>query len=117
MDQTPQTPEIASETCQSCTHRFAAGRTCGSPALRGQQFCYYHHPARKPRTPQSDRRARRARAIARQSFTITLPTTRRELQTSLNEIARRIAANQIDLRRARLLIHALNLTARNLRPF
>jgi hypothetical protein len=114
--------ELYQDPRKLCTHRFEPGasgpaRTCGSPALRGQKFCYFHHPTRRPvRTPQSGREVRRARRIARQSFAITQPTNRLELQLSLNEVMRRIAVNQIDLRRATLLVSALELTSRNLPP-
>lgn len=94
-----------------CSHRFPAASACGSPALRGESFCYYHHPTRSPVRNPNERRARR---IARQSFTIPPPTTRHQLQLSLAMIAQRIASNQIDLRRAGLLLFALQNAANNL---
>jgi hypothetical protein len=105
-----------------CTHRFeptasAPARTCGSPALRDQRFCYYHHPTRKPvLSPQSGRDARRARRIARQSFALTPPTNRAALQRSLSEVIQRVAANQLDLRRAELILNGLKLAGQNLSP-
>jgi hypothetical protein len=39
-----------------CRHINTSGRRCGSPALRGEQFCYYHHPNRRP-GPLAHRRA------------------------------------------------------------
>src|SRR5437868_12769793 len=30
------------ETRKSCTHIKISGVRCGSPSLRGEQFCYYH---------------------------------------------------------------------------
>lgn len=103
-----------------CTHAFdqtssGASRICGSPALRGESFCYYHHPARKVASNRDTYRARcRNRRIARQTFNLPLPTSRRELQHSLNQIIALIAANQIDLRRANLLLFALDAAGRNL---
>jgi hypothetical protein len=32
----------------SCVHIFPDTHRCGSPALRGETHCYYHHPDRKP---------------------------------------------------------------------
>ena len=32
-----------------CRHIHAAGRQCGSPALRNEQFCYFHHTTRLPK--------------------------------------------------------------------
>ena len=36
-----------------CRHIFTDGHRCGSPCLRREPFCFYHHTARppKPRTP------------------------------------------------------------------
>ena len=31
-----------------CRHIFTDGHRCGSPALRNQHFCYYHHATRRP---------------------------------------------------------------------
>jgi hypothetical protein len=98
-----------------CNHEFQGGRRCGSPALHDETFCYYHHPTRKPvRTTQSDRDARRARRKARQAFAFDAPTNPRELQLALSEIMQRLAANQLDNRRAGQLLFALEITGRNL---
>jgi hypothetical protein len=99
-----------------CTHFFAVAegetpRRCGSPALRGQQYCYHHHPTRARVASPSERRARR---IARQSFNLPVPANQFELQITLNEIVQRLAANQIDSRRAGLLLFALQISAANL---
>lgn len=98
-----------------CSHEFQGGRRCGSPALRDEPYCYYHHPTRRPiRTMQSDRDARRARRQARQAFTLEAPTNQRELQLALSQIMQRVAANQLDNRRAGKLLFALEITGRNL---
>jgi hypothetical protein len=99
-----------------CNHLFAAtpnqpAHLCGSPALRGEPFCYFHHPTRKPLRNPNERRARR---VARQSFNFRLPTTRSELQFSLDAVASRIASNQIDIRRASQLLYALQMAERNM---
>jgi hypothetical protein len=103
-----------------CTHAFEttsseAPRTCGSPALRGEFFCYYHHPTRKAVPTCGEYRARcRARRVARQTFTVPLPTSRHELLHSLNQIIALLAAYQIDPRRANLLLSALGAIGKNL---
>jgi hypothetical protein len=84
---------------------------CGSPALRGDTFCYYHHPTRATVRNPHERRARR---IARQAYTIPQPTCRADVQRSIGELARRVAANQIDLKRASLLLNALQTVAQAL---
>jgi hypothetical protein len=40
----------------TCHHLHPTGKRCGSPALRGEQFCFFHYPAsadlpRPARTP------------------------------------------------------------------
>jgi hypothetical protein len=40
-----------------CHHIMPTGKTCGSPALRNQDFCHFHHEDRK-------RKARQARAAS-----------------------------------------------------
>ena len=93
----------------------APAHSCGSPALRDESFCFYHHPGPSPVLSRDQRHARqRARRIARQSVTVPLPTTRQELLHSLNHIIALIAANQIDLGRANLLILALNAAGQHL---
>jgi hypothetical protein len=99
-----------------CSHTLPGTPTrpahrCGSPALRGEPFCYYHHPTRAIVHNPHERRARR---IARQAYTIPAPTCRADVQRSIGELARRIAANQIDLKRAALLLNALQTVAQDL---
>jgi hypothetical protein len=104
-DQPHAETELWRELRILCTHQIPAtpkkpAHRCGSPALRGDSFCYFHHPTRLTVKNPTEHRARR-------SFHFPMPTTRAELKSSLGEIARRIAANQIDPRRASLLLYTL----------
>lgn len=92
-----------------CRHTLPEGRRCGSPALRGERFCYYHHAERKP---VADARLRPAR---RNSFSLAQPRSRAAIQESLGEIIARIAQNDIDPRRAGLLLYALQIATTNLK--
>ena len=94
-----------------CAHQFPGHRRCGSPALRNESFCYYHHPTRKPAKNPQDRRAR---LLARKRLRIPLPTSRAELHHSIMYLMHLIAANQIDNRRAGLLLNALQTAGKNL---
>jgi hypothetical protein len=104
-----------------CHHIFppsASGpaRTCGSPALRGQAFCFYHNPNRKRVLTRAEQQARdRERRLARRTVTLPLPRNGTELLHSLHQVASLIAANQIDLRRAGLLLEALKTAGSALR--
>jgi hypothetical protein len=99
-----------------CNHLFGPtptrpARLCGSPALRGEAFCYFHHPTRKPIREPNERRARR---IARQAFTLPLPTNSREVHRALCWVASLIASNQIDHRRSGQIIFALQTAISNM---
>ncbi len=89
-----------------CHHHHADGRTCGSPALRHEEFCFYHHPTRKPAPHPRVRRGR-------QTFDLPLPAGNDPagLQLALAEVLRRIAGNQITPRRAGLLLYGLQTAA------
>ena len=91
----------------TCHHLFPDAHRCGSPALRGETFCYYHHPDRRPLSNPYARRARRG-------FPLPAPTNRRALQNALSQVAVRLAANKLDVHRASLVLYTLQLASRNI---
>jgi hypothetical protein len=91
-----------------CRHTMPEGGRCGSPAMNGEKFCYHHHQTRRP---IADARQRRAR---RNAFDMPTPNSRAEIQDSLGRIIAHVAGNDIDLRRAGLLLYALQLASTNL---
>ena len=93
-----------------CRHIFTAGRQCGSPSLRQDPFCYYHHTARmhSPRVP------RRPGADTGEDFDFPLPEDRDAVQRGIGEVLRRIAAGRMDSKRASLLLYGLALASNNL---
>ena len=84
-----------------CSHLFPDAHLCGSPALRGEAFCYYHHPTRKPA----------ANPRARRGFTLPIVADPETLHHALSEVIRRLAANQLDVRRAGLLLYSLQIAS------
>jgi hypothetical protein len=90
-----------------CRHLFPDNHRCGSPALRGEAFCYYHHPDRAPLSNTTASRAKRG-------FRITPPTDARSIQLALGQVLVALGANKIDTRRASLLLYTLQLASRNL---
>ena len=91
-----------------CRHIFTDGRRCASPSLRAEAFCYYHHTTRRPVQNLGQRRARQAH------FDLPFPEDRAAIQLSIGEILRRIAANDLDPKRAGLLLYGLQIASSNL---
>jgi hypothetical protein len=103
MQHTTETPKQ-----YQCRHIFTDGRRCASPCLRQEEFCYYHHTTRKPAANPKQRRSRCS------TFHLPLPEDRSAIQASIGEVLQRIAANDIDPRRAGLLLYGLQIASLNL---
>jgi hypothetical protein len=103
MQHTTETPKQ-----YQCRHIFTDGRRCASPCLRQEEFCYYHHTTRKPVANPKQRRSRHS------TFHLPLPEDRSAIQASIGEVLQRIAANDIDPRRAGLLLYGLQIASLNL---
>jgi hypothetical protein len=86
-----------------CTHIKVNGIRCGSPSLRQEVFCYFHQRMiRGVRTPPKSRLHPIANFEDAQA-----------IQASLMEIVNALVRNQIDVARARLILRALSIAARN----
>jgi hypothetical protein len=103
-----ETPETETPKRFQCRHIFTDGHRCGSPCLRGEDLCYYHHTTRKPAQHPRTCRGRRS------TFEIPLPEDRSAIQHSIGQVLQRIAANDIDPRRAGLLLYGLQIASLNL---
>src|SRR6266496_2675690 len=89
---------------KSCTHIKVTGVRCGSPALRGEQFCYFHQRMlRTVRVPDS--RIRHAALLEDEA----------SIQVSLMEVVNSLLRGTIELKRAELILRALNTAVRNIR--
>jgi hypothetical protein len=84
----------------SCHHLQPTGKPCGSPALRGEQFCFYHHPTR-----------RRPRAAGRKprlpAFHLPTLADRASIQRALAKVVSRVIGRRLDPARARLIVSCL----------
>ena len=89
-----------SESGPICHHTKTNGEPCGSPALRGEQFCYYHHPTR-----------RRPRAAGRKprlpAFHLPNLVDRASLQSALAKVVSRVISGRLDRPTASLIVYAL----------
>jgi len=96
-------PMSLNQNIRSCTHIKVNGVRCGSPALRGEVFCYFHQRMiRGVRTPPKSR-----------LHPIALIENEEGIQASLMEIINALVRNTIDLRRAQLVLRALHIAVRN----
>src|SRR5271163_3580077 len=88
-----------------CRHIKTSGGKCGSPALRGKPYCYFHsrlqERAAQPRSPY---------------LAIELPASledRGSIQLALSEVVTAVAESRIDPRRAGILLYALQIASSN----
>ena len=97
---TESTVQPTTETpAYQCRHIFTDGHRCGSRALRGEYFCFYHHQTRKP-APRPSREP-----DPHSAFDLPLPEDRSAIQQSIGLILQRVALNHLDPRRAGLLLY------------
>ncbi len=88
---------------RTCTHIKVNGVPCGSPALRGEVFCYFHQRMiRGVATPPKSR-----------LHPIALIEDEEGIQASLMEIINALVRNTIDFKRAQLILSALRIAVRN----
>ncbi len=94
-----------------CEHIKTNGTQCGSPALRGKRFCYFHKRWRDTRIDVNDTRARLGRSI------VDMPVLEdaEAVQVSLMQIMRLILSRQVEPKTAGLLLYALQTASSNLR--
>ncbi len=94
-----------SPSVRTCTHIKVTGHPCGSPALSGERFCYFHQRMiRSVRTPPKSR-----------IHPMAIIENEEGIQVALMETINAIARNQIDLQRANLILRALSIAVRNSR--
>ena len=87
-----------------CRHVYMDGHRCAAPCLRGQELCYQHHATRRPIQDPAARKARHG------TFEFPGPDQLADRSGILHAIAlvlERIASNDLDPRRAGLLLYGL----------
>lgn len=87
-----------------CTHIKVSGVRCGSPALRGEQFCYFHQ-----------RMIRTVKSPHSRLHHVALLENEQAIQASLMEVVNALVRGTIDLKRGELILRALNAAVRNSR--
>jgi hypothetical protein len=105
LEKTNRTHMPVQPSVKACTHIQVTGIRCGSPPLRGEQFCYFHQRmVRGVATPPNAR-----------LHPIAQIESEEAIQSSLMEVINALARNSIDLKRAELLLRALHIAVRNAR--
>ena len=89
---------------KSCTHIKVTGVRCGSPTLRGELFCYFHQ-----------RMLRTVKDPASRIHHHALLEDEESIQASLIEVVNSLLRGTIELKRAELILRALNTAVRNIR--
>ena len=106
-----------------CRHIRVDGARCRAMAINGKTFCYFHlhHRRRKPAPPPKptavDYGAIPVNAPAAQTaldLDLPLLEDRYAIQIGITQIARALTANEIDAKRAGLLLYALQIASSNL---
>jgi len=88
-----------------CTHIKLNGYRCGSPALTGQRWCYFH--ARM-------RRGTKARLDAAVPALLVLEDAE-SIQGALMQIIDMLLLDQIEVAKARLILRAIEIASRNVK--
>src|SRR5271155_1086976 len=86
-----------------CTHIKVTGQQCGSPALRGEFFCYFHTRVIKGVQQRVDM----------QLHSMALLEDCESIQLSIMHVVDGLLKGTLDPTRARLIIQALRIAARN----
>src|SRR5579864_3691546 len=104
------TPGVSTERSMyiECRHIFPNGKKCASPALTGQDFCYFHNNKRNQKTPS--RKAGQPSAVVHQLQQLEDEVA---IQLALSDVVLALAANRIDPRRAQILIYGLQVASQH----
>jgi len=90
-----------------CQHVKVNGIQCGSPALKRRKFCYFHH--------QWHQRGIAPNATSCFALDLPLLEDANSIQVALMRVMHLLFTNQIDQKKAALLLYALQTASSNLR--
>ena len=103
----PQSSEPVTITQKrfQCRHVHATGHQCGSPALRSEEFCYFHHKTRRPKPAAGKFR----HLDAHEPFQLPVVEDLPSALSVAAQILCRIASNDLDVERAGRLLYSLQI--------
>ena len=93
-----------------CQHVKVNGAQCGSPALRGETFCFHHRESRPQRVEVYG-------PVGRPGATILVPVLEdaSSIQMVVRQVAILVLEGKIDNKRAGLALYALQIASSNLK--
>jgi hypothetical protein len=89
-----------------CQHLKDDGIRCGTPAVNGRQFCYYHHRAHHP-----------GARIASRRYRAPVPESVASLQIALAHTLQALATGELTPKQANSMMYGINLGTNLLRLF
>jgi len=92
------------EAAPRCQYTKTNGNVCGSPAVKGESFCYFHGEAR------TRRKAEEASIL----HEVPILEDKLSLQLAITRLCVQLVGGSIDEKRGRVLIAALRLAQKNL---
>ena len=98
-----------------CEHLKIGGGRCGSPAMRGQRYCYYHAGAHRELPPADLLAALRCPGHEK-DFRVREhhhPVASAMVQRGFLQLVHAIIHNEIDARRAKLMLASLHRVTQN----
>lgn len=102
---------------RQCEHIKTNGEFCGSPALRGRNYCYFHltHIGRRLRAERNHARAQ-ANSPENAVAPLELPPFEdaHSIQIALMQVVDALLHNRIDAKRGGLVLYALQTASANL---
>ncbi len=94
-----------------CQHIKTNGTQCGSPALKDNQFCYYHQHCR----PVTFNYRGSYRDYTHSEFHLPVFEDVHSIQLTLRQITELILRHKLDLKEAGLILYALQIASSNLK--
>ncbi len=92
-----------------CRHIMPGGRRCGSPALRGGLYCYFHTRLRR----RVDPKLSRGPSDPPPPLQIPVLEDRSAIQLLIPDVLNAMLSKQIDVKSAAILLNGMRLAAQN----
>jgi hypothetical protein len=96
---------------EECRHIKTSGTKCGSPALKGRAYCYFHFRAHQQRHRTVDHYA----AFVAHKFDVAVLEDRAAIQLAISETVSAMANNYMDHKRGGKILYGLQLALQGMK--